>query len=345
MSMPIRHRESSLQANFLTHVKEHHNKYYIVPYDVSATSTGCRDVCDLLRKSCLPSPASNIQRRFVLHGLGSSGKTQVALKFAQDYRERYFCYIFIRNPSLTLSSFWGIFWIDCSSSQTIKESYLNIARTCRITEGVDFVKLWLTNSPEPWLLILDNADDPSLNILNCLPVESRGTVLITTRNPGVTGLETVGTHELAGMDVKDAVTLLLRISKVDDESQSDVTEITSSVARTLGCLALAIVQAGAFIRQKRCTIAEYGEMYAQQPRNLLSRMHSPSITDYKYTVYTTWELSVDMIQGMNDETSRHAMDLLQLFSFMHFASISEEIFKRAIANMRSIKMAESIIAH
>jgi hypothetical protein len=199
---------------------------------------------------CLPSPASNIKRRFVLHGLGGSGKTQAALQFAQDYRERYFCYVFIRNPSLTLSSFWSIFWIDCSSSQTVNESYLNIARTCRITEEVDFVKLWLTNSPDPWLLILDNADDPSLKILNCLPVGSRGTVLITTRNPGVTGLETVGTHELAGMDVKDAVTLLLRISKVDDESQSDVTEMASSVARTLGCLALAIVQAGAFILQK-----------------------------------------------------------------------------------------------
>lgn len=58
------------------------------------------------------------------------------------------------------------------------------------------MKVWLTNRPEEWLLILDNADDPSLDILSYLPVGSRGTIIVTSRNPELTALETVGSYEL-----------------------------------------------------------------------------------------------------------------------------------------------------
>ena len=36
-----------------------------------------------------PPSAQKMQKRYVLHGLGGSGKTQICLKFAQDHRERY----------------------------------------------------------------------------------------------------------------------------------------------------------------------------------------------------------------------------------------------------------------
>jgi hypothetical protein len=222
---------------------------------------------------------------------------------------------------------------------------MKIARTCRVTEDVELVKFWLTNRPEAWLLILDNADDPSLNILGNLPTGSRGTIIITTRNAEPTTLETVGSYEFAGMAHHEAATLLLKISRLEKKPQKEATKIASSIVETLGCLALAIIQAGATIRQKRCTIREYGEMYARCRKELLSRQHSPAITDYKYTVYTTWELSVSMIQSVEDETSRHSLDLLRVFSFMHFANISEEIFKRAWTNMKRYGWPPWIIAH
>jgi Cdc6-like AAA superfamily ATPase len=65
------------------------NEHYIVPHNVSAVFTGRNIACMQLQKSCLPPRASKMQRRFVLYGLGGSGKTQVSLKFAQDNRERY----------------------------------------------------------------------------------------------------------------------------------------------------------------------------------------------------------------------------------------------------------------
>ena len=50
--------------------------------------------------------------------------------------------------------------------------------------------------------------------------------------------------------------------------------------------------------------------------------------DYEYTVYTTWELSLRMIENMQDEMGRDVFELLQIFSFLHYNGISEEIFHR-----------------
>ena len=71
---------------------ELYNKYYELPFDVSPEFIGGHEVCRNLRDSCLPSGNSTAQisqRIFTLYGLGGSGKTQMALKFASDHRERY----------------------------------------------------------------------------------------------------------------------------------------------------------------------------------------------------------------------------------------------------------------
>ena len=62
-----------------------HNKHYEVPYRVSPIFTGREDVSLQLKEAFFPVDGqcnSNIQKRFVLHGLGGAGKTQVCLKFA-----------------------------------------------------------------------------------------------------------------------------------------------------------------------------------------------------------------------------------------------------------------------
>jgi hypothetical protein len=68
-----------------------YNKYYCVPYNLSAIFTGRSDVIQKLREGLIPSETESWpaeQKRFILHGPGGSGKTQACLKFAQDYRER-----------------------------------------------------------------------------------------------------------------------------------------------------------------------------------------------------------------------------------------------------------------
>ncbi|KAK3176125.1 hypothetical protein OEA41_007447 [Lepraria neglecta] len=74
-----------------TPISRFRNKHFEVPRDPSPTFTGREEICEQLRARCSPSSKPNTQRqqkRFVIHGLGGSGKTQVGLKFAEDHRDK-----------------------------------------------------------------------------------------------------------------------------------------------------------------------------------------------------------------------------------------------------------------
>lgn len=67
------------------------NKYFNIPHTVSNIYTGRDDFTRGLRDKILVSPVddgAHRQKRFVLYGLGGSGKTQFCLKFVQDNRDR-----------------------------------------------------------------------------------------------------------------------------------------------------------------------------------------------------------------------------------------------------------------
>lgn len=44
-------------------------------------------------------------------------------------------------------------------------------------------KNWLSNLQQPWLLLVDNVDDPEIDVMRVFPGGERGVILITTRNP------------------------------------------------------------------------------------------------------------------------------------------------------------------
>lgn len=110
--------------------------------------------------------------------------------------------------------FWAIFWIDASSQTTAQQGFLAIARACGIEENLGITRQWLSNAQEPWLLVIDNADDPSIDASKFFPVGNKGSILITTRNPDCRIHATVGSYEFGEMDLEEAVTLFLRASGV-----------------------------------------------------------------------------------------------------------------------------------
>ncbi len=66
------------------------NKHFEVSHIVSSVFTGREAILKRLASSLLGNGQSGqrTQSRFVLYGLGGSGKTQLCLKFTQEYRER-----------------------------------------------------------------------------------------------------------------------------------------------------------------------------------------------------------------------------------------------------------------
>jgi tetratricopeptide (TPR) repeat protein len=309
--------------------------------------TGCDGICELLRERCLPSKnqvGPRVHKIFVLYGLGGSGKTQVCLKFAQDYREKYEhllpnpkCYMG-KHCILTIFRFWGIFWIDASRDETAERGYLEIAETCGFEKkDLNTIKRQLSNIKERWLLVIDNADDPSINISRYFPTGDRGTILVTTRNHNCRSHQTVGSWEFGGMEPEDAVALLLKTACAADDTSYSLRTSARNIVEDLGYLALAIAQAGAFIREQHYTMEEYHEVYSRHRMVLLSHRPSQDSSDYRYSVYTTWEVSIEKIASASNQIARDAIEILQFFSFLHFERISEEIFKNSWTNLRKFK--------
>jgi tetratricopeptide (TPR) repeat protein len=181
-----------------------------------------------------------------------------------------------------------------------------------------------------------------MDLFRYFPIGGRGTIIVTTRNPDYVCYATVGSFEIGVMKLSDAVTLLLKTAG-KDETDDCLRASALRIVEDLGRLALAITQAGAFIRELNYTMEEYRDEYSTCQKELLSRQPNQDDYSYAYTVYTTWEISVQAIMKMAEripestahETASDAIEVLQFFSFLHFDGISERILKEAWSNMRS----------
>ena len=223
--------------------------------------------------------------------------------------------------------FWGIFWIDGSSQQTVERAYEDVSAACGLNQNMQQTMRWLSNKEDPWLLIIDNADDPYLDISSYFPAGNRGTILLTTRNPECSIHATVGSFRSEKLLVDDAVELLLKVAAIEDFSEAS-RHAALCVAETLGFLALALVQAGAFIRQKFCTLEEYCDEYSRQRQELLNYRPVQGGSDYPFTVHTTLEVSITRIKTMASQPAEIALCLLHCFSFWHFEGIPRKYFKK-----------------
>lgn len=68
------------------------NHHFDIPQSVSSIFTGREPLLRELREIFVPRPGAirdQRQQRFIIHGLGGSGKTQFCCKFAQDNRDRW----------------------------------------------------------------------------------------------------------------------------------------------------------------------------------------------------------------------------------------------------------------
>ncbi|KAJ6564965.1 hypothetical protein DFH09DRAFT_473958 [Mycena vulgaris] len=242
------------------------------------------------------------QHIYLLYGLGGAGKTQIALKFIEEFS----------------SHFSDIFLIDTSTAETIDTGLKNIAATRNAGSTAQDGLEWLSSKPAEWLLFFDNADDLKINLNQFFPRCKHGNILITSRNPRLRVY--AGSHSLVSdMEEPDAVALLLK-SCAQNVTTRNV-ELATKIVKALYHLPLAIIQAGAFIARSGA-LSSYLNLYAENQARLLSEQPDQSHDAYARTVDTTWQISFEQL-------SKPAATILQLCSFLHHKGISEEIFSRA----------------
>ncbi|KAJ7434403.1 hypothetical protein FB451DRAFT_289523 [Mycena latifolia] len=247
------------------------------------------------------------QHIFLLHGLGGSGKSQIAFKFVEQ------------STSIPESRFQDVFFVDSSSKQTIENDLVTLALVKKVGKACQDSLLWLSNQHREWLIVFNNADDTNLNLGQYFPSGSHGNILVTSRNPDL-GELAQATHKIEQMTLEEATNLLFTAARYDTMEVAN-RDVGKRIVQKLHCLPLAVAQAGAFISSSR-GLQKYLDLYERMASRMQLLDQKPPQSEYGWSVYATWQISFDNL-------SSQARDLLQLCSFIHHDGITEDIFQQA----------------
>ena len=239
-----------------------------------------------------------------------------------------------------MNSFWGIFWIDASSEETARQAFTDVGKICGAnTENFEQAKTFLANARHSWLLIIDNADNHAIDYAAFFPSGNKGSIILTTRNPQCRDHATVGCEDLDHLDLQDAQSLLFRAAGINTSLREDKHKAAEKVIQALGFHTLAIIQAGAYIRLRFCSLEEYPAQFGQQEERLL-KYHPKQAQSAYGSVFATFEISATHLESSQDEYAADALSLLRILGFIHTQEIPELMFVRA--REEAITILESV---
>ena len=175
---------------------------------------------------------------------------------------------------------------------------------------------YLDGKEKGWLLFIDNADSPELDLRPYFPRSTHGAILITTRNRECVDYASDGAIAVGGLEENEALSLLHAVADVAPASDAKSLEIV----RELGMLALPLTQAGAYIRKTR-RLDTYLETFRSH-RDQLMRKQPDRGTEYTSSTYTAFDLS---FQQLPSKTQK----LLILLAYLHHSLIPISLFQQS----------------
>jgi tetratricopeptide (TPR) repeat protein/transcriptional regulator with XRE-family HTH domain len=301
-----------------------------IPITRNPYFTGREPLLALLHERLSTARMAALTQPQALYGLGGIGKTQTAAEYAFRYGDDYS----------------NVFWMRAATRETLVADFVALAQLLDLPEKdeqdqpriVAAVKRWLAVH-EGWLLIMDNADDLRL-AQEFLPTSHKGYVLFTTHDQAAGAI--AASVEVEQLTPQEGTLLLLRWTKLLDldapldQAQAADRTAAERIVREMDGLPLAIVQAGAYVEETGCSLADYLRLYAIHRKELLAR-HSRLMLDYPETVATTWSLSFQQVE----QQSPAAADVLRLCAFLAPDAIPEELLTRGASELGAIPGAEA----
>lgn len=245
------------------------------------------------------------------YGLPGVGKTQFALRYANDHHTEY----------------QFTFFIVAATPDSLNEGFSELASRLRLpivkTEKPSQQDInravvdWLENN-DGWLAIYDNADDAAILELmfrEYLPKRGAGHVLLTTRETTARLVPRAIPLDIFSED--DGAKFLL--DKTGQKDESSARKLTQAV----GGLPLALDQAVAYIIGTDCSIKSYLENYRKEGKRL-RETHNRIASDHD-SVATTFSLAFKPIAEKHPATA----DILRICAFCAPDNIPEELFRNA----------------
>ncbi|KAJ0419197.1 hypothetical protein BJY00DRAFT_314265 [Aspergillus carlsbadensis] len=300
--------------------REEVNKFHI-PLDLSAVPAieefiGREDDLNHLWDYLQPRSSQN-RRVAVLHGLGGIGKTQLAIHFARKHQNNFTAIFWLsgKDRSALVSS------LSSCLPRILGQPVDNKVKDKEAEQSARQVLQWLAMpGNNRWIIIFDNIDQyaplPDYNtcgydIREFFPKADHGSIIITSRVQEI--IEVGKSFPVQKLMQKDAVQLFLQSSGFSgqDITQAEAEQGIITLMNQLDGLSLAIVLAGAFIRETGTSIKEYLQLY-QSAWSELQSQAAPKCQCQQDNILETWKITYEEIQKRNPTA---ATLLLLLASF------------------------------
>jgi tetratricopeptide (TPR) repeat protein len=252
---------------------------------------GREPMLDQLHKTLARTPAGRAAAIAgkAVHGLGGVGKTRLAVEYGWRYAAEYSAVLFVvsGSPADLRRNLAAL----CASAVLALPEKDATEEDVQVTA----VLRWLSEHPG-WLLILDNVDseEAAEAVDTLIPRLQGGHVLLTGRLAHW-GAE-VEPIELDVLSEEAAISFLLDRTAGRRRSTSEDSAQAASLARELGCLPLALEQAGAAIAKRRLSFAgNLREWHAR--RDEVLAWFDARVSHYPASFAVTWQTSVDRLSA------------------------------------------------
>lgn len=269
-----------------------------------------------------------------IHGLGGTGKSQLALKYVEHNKDRY-------NP---------IFWIDATDEETVRSSFYRCAaelgflddhtkqRSSTLVDdgAIQQVLRWLrdrTEAHDNWVVVFDNVDDFSWGIKTVMPKGGQGSVIITSQDQRSPMLLPKGCEQIRVdvMSPREGTALLLQHLNLAIESAPENIQIRChEVAEKLGYLALALDLAGAYLGNDPIpeqALVQFLIDYDMHRDEMLQMDGFRGLLPTEKTVWTVWDNTLQKI--MRDHPRLQPDLLLAFLARFKGRVIQDEMFRLA----------------